>query len=72
LRPSQAPLATEEDLAHAHDPAYVRRFLAGEVTDVDMRVIGLPWTPALATYCRHVPTRHLPMACLQPAMGKQW
>lgn len=49
----QAPLATEEELSRVHEPDYVRRFLAGDVTDADMRAIGLPWSPELATYCRH-------------------
>jgi len=48
----QAPLATEEELAGVHDRGYVRRFLTGDVTDADMRAIGLPWSPSLATYCR--------------------
>ena len=57
LLPAQAPLATEKELGRTHDPAYVRRFLAGEVTDTEMRSIGLPWTPELATYCRRVAAR---------------
>ncbi len=48
----KAPLATEDELARVHDRGYVRRFLTGDVTDADMRAIGLPWSPSLATYCR--------------------
>ena len=48
----QAPLATEDELSRVHDRGYVRRFLTGDVTDADMRAVGLPWSPSLATYCR--------------------
>ena len=48
----QAPLATAEELGAAHEAAFVERFLGGDVTAPDMRAIGLPWSPSLATYCR--------------------
>ncbi|MWV16326.1 histone deacetylase [Pseudomonas sp. L-22-4S-12] len=37
-----------EVLALAHCPAYIERFLAGELTVQEQRRLGLPWSPALA------------------------
>ena len=40
-----SPCATEEDLVTTHEHEYVRRFLAGEFTDRENRVVGFPWSP---------------------------
>ena len=39
---------TPEVLALAHCPAYIERFLAGELTAQEQRRLGLPWSEALA------------------------
>jgi acetoin utilization deacetylase AcuC-like enzyme len=42
-----APFADPADLELAHDPAYVRAFLAGTLDRLVMRRIGLPWSEEL-------------------------
>ena len=42
-----APLADPEIIALAHDPEYVRRFLAGALDPLAMRRIGFPWSEEL-------------------------
>jgi acetoin utilization deacetylase AcuC-like enzyme len=41
-------ICTPEVLALAHCPAYIERFLAGELTAQEQRRLGLPWSEALA------------------------
>ncbi|MGL4317971.1 MAG: histone deacetylase family protein [Pseudomonas sp.] len=41
-------LCPPEVLALAHCPAYIERFLAGELSHDEQRRLGLPWSPALA------------------------
>ncbi len=42
--------ARREDLLLAHDPDYVDRFLQGDLTEKEIRRIGLrPWTDAIVT-----------------------
>ena len=44
----EAPEANREVLLMAHEPGYVDRFLAGTLSDKEVRRIGLrPWTPQL-------------------------
>ena len=43
----QAPQATAEELARAHDPGYVARVFAGELSEKEMRSIGFPWSQGL-------------------------
>jgi acetoin utilization deacetylase AcuC-like enzyme len=45
LRPQQCP---REVLALAHEPAYIERFLSGELARDEQRRLGLPWSEALA------------------------
>src|SRR5579883_2913498 len=45
LRP--APLADPAEIELAHDPAYVRAFLAGAIEPTGMRRIGFPWSGEL-------------------------
>lgn len=42
-----AGLATRDEIARAHDPAYVDAFLGGTLTAAAVRRIGFPWSPAL-------------------------
>lgn len=39
--------ATDEQLALVHDPEYVARVIQGELTDLEIRRIGFPWSPGL-------------------------
>ncbi|MBO4968569.1 MAG: histone deacetylase, partial [Pseudomonas sp.] len=45
LRPELCPV---DILALAHDPAYIERYMAGELAREDQRRLGLPWSKALA------------------------
>ena len=45
LRPALCPV---DILALAHDPAYIERYMAGELAREDQRRLGLPWSEALA------------------------
>lgn len=45
--------ATDEQLQRVHDPDYLRRLFAGELTPLEIRRIGLPWSPALVTRARY-------------------
>ena len=42
-----SPLAPLADLARVHTPAYIERFVSGDLTPADMRAIGFPWSPTL-------------------------
>jgi acetoin utilization deacetylase AcuC-like enzyme len=42
-----APLASPETIELAHDPVYVRSFIAGTLPSPAMRRIGLPWSEGL-------------------------
>jgi acetoin utilization deacetylase AcuC-like enzyme len=48
----RAPLAAPETIELAHDPAYVRGFMAGELSAAAMRRIGLPWSDVLVNRSR--------------------
>lgn len=39
-----SPLATKEQLITTHDPKYVHRYLTGNMTQVENRIIGFPWS----------------------------
>lgn len=45
LRPQPCP---REVLALAHEPAYIERFLSGDLAREEQRRLGLPWSEALA------------------------
>lgn len=49
---SQAPLATEEELALAHDQSYVQHFFHGHLNPKEMRSIGFPWSQGLVNRAR--------------------
>ena len=45
--------ASDEDILRAHDPAYLKRFLKGELTDKEIRRVGLPWSPEIVRRTRY-------------------
>jgi acetoin utilization deacetylase AcuC-like enzyme len=45
--------ASDEDILRAHDPAYLTRFLNGELTDKEVRRVGLPWSPQIVQRTRY-------------------
>lgn len=47
-----APAATDEELQVAHDPEYLRRFREGELTEREIRKLGLPWSLELVERSR--------------------
>ncbi len=51
LLPSEA--ATDAQLLHVHDAAYVAKVTAGTLSDREVRRIGLPWSPELVERSLH-------------------
>ncbi len=49
-----APQVTRLQLQRAHDEAYIERMDSGQMSDVEMRRIGLPWSPHLVTRVHHM------------------
>jgi acetoin utilization deacetylase AcuC-like enzyme len=49
---SPAPLATDAELAAAHDPSYLDAVIRGELDPRALRRIGLPWSPELVVRSR--------------------
>lgn len=43
---SVSPLVSWDDLITTHAPDYVERFLRGDLTAVELRNVGFPWSPA--------------------------
>jgi acetoin utilization deacetylase AcuC-like enzyme len=50
LLPAEA--ATDEQLCRAHDPNYVRRVAAGQLSEPEIRRIGFPWSPGMVERSR--------------------
>ncbi len=44
--------ASDEEILRAHDAAYLRRVIAGELTAAEVRRIGFPWTPQMVERSR--------------------
>jgi acetoin utilization deacetylase AcuC-like enzyme len=44
--------ASDEQILRAHDPGYLHRVVAGELTTREIRRIGLPWSPELVVRTR--------------------
>ncbi len=42
-----SPVAGLEEVELAHDPAYIQRFVRGEMSGAEIRRIGFPWSEAL-------------------------
>ena len=51
-RMREPPAATDEELARAHDPAYVEAVTTGTLDERAMRRIGFPWSPAMVERSR--------------------
>jgi acetoin utilization deacetylase AcuC-like enzyme len=49
---TQAPAASEGELALAHSPSYVTDVLEGRLSAAAQREIGFPWSPAMAERAR--------------------
>ena len=45
--------ASDEDILRAHDPDFVRRLLNGELSDKEIRRVGLPWSPEIVQRTRY-------------------
>jgi acetoin utilization deacetylase AcuC-like enzyme len=45
--------ATSEEIFRAHDPDYINRLQKGELTDKEVRRVGLPWSPAIVRRARY-------------------
>ena len=45
--------ASDEAILRAHDPNYVRRLLNGELSDKEIRRVGLPWSPEIVRRTRY-------------------
>jgi len=45
--------ASDEAILRAHDPEYVRRLLNGELTEKEVRRVGLPWSPEIVHRTRY-------------------
>lgn len=55
LRPDEleeAPLASREELALAHDAGYLDQVFTGQLTELEQKRIGLPWSEALLARSR--------------------
>lgn len=44
--------ATDMEITRAHDPVYLRRLQNGQLTEQEIRRIGLPWSPGLVERAR--------------------
>jgi acetoin utilization deacetylase AcuC-like enzyme len=44
--------ATDEELARAHDPAYIRAVSSGQLTEKAQKAIGFPWSPGMVERSR--------------------
>jgi len=45
--------ASDENILRVHDSEYVRRLINGELTDKEIRRIGLPWSPQIVRRTRY-------------------
>jgi acetoin utilization deacetylase AcuC-like enzyme len=45
--------ATDEDILRAHDPIYLNRLQNGELTDKEVRRVGLPWSPEIVRRAKY-------------------
>jgi acetoin utilization deacetylase AcuC-like enzyme len=45
--------AIDEDILRAHDPIYLNRLQKGELTDKEVRRVGLPWSPEIMQRARY-------------------
>ena len=45
--------ATREEILRAHDPVYIHRLQNGELSDKEIRRVGLPWSPEIVRRARY-------------------
>ena len=45
--------ADDDDILRAHDPDYWQRLRSGELTEKEIRRVGLPWSPEIVIRARH-------------------
>jgi acetoin utilization deacetylase AcuC-like enzyme len=45
--------ATDEQILRAHDPEYFQRFVNGELSEKEIRRVGLPWSPQIVQRARY-------------------
>jgi acetoin utilization deacetylase AcuC-like enzyme len=45
--------AADEEILRAHDSKYFRRFVNGELTEKEIRRVGLPWSPQIVQRARY-------------------
>lgn len=48
----EPPAASRDELVRAHDPAYVDRVFAGQLSDAELKRIGFPWSEAMVERSR--------------------
>jgi acetoin utilization deacetylase AcuC-like enzyme len=48
----EPPTATRDELCRAHDPSYVDRVFAGELSEIEEKRIGFPWSEAMVERSR--------------------
>jgi acetoin utilization deacetylase AcuC-like enzyme len=65
-----APLASSETVGLAHDPEYVRRFLAGVLSAQEIRRIGFPWSEHLVQ--RTLASVGGTLSAMEEALGTGW
>jgi len=63
----EAPLASESDLLLAHESAYVSRVLSGQLTTLEQKEIGFPWSQAMVIRSRR--SAGATMAALEAAFS---
>ena len=49
---SLPPAASDEQLARAHDPAYIRQVVLGQLSAQAQKAIGFPWSPGMVERSR--------------------
>lgn len=65
-----APIAEAEVVELAHDPEYVRRFLAGTLSAQEIRRIGFPWSEQLVR--RTMASVGGTLSAMEEALGTGW
>ena len=45
--------ATYKDIIRTHDPVYIHRLQNGELSDKEIRRVGLPWSPEIVRRARY-------------------
>lgn len=48
----EAPAASDTQLLYAHTPSYIQKVVAGELSDLEQRAIGFPWSQRMVERSR--------------------